>query len=74
MKAVHIIASALLGIGGLNWGAVGLGLLMGGQNWNVVHSLLGFSMTLEAAVYALVGLSAVWLLLTHRRACRDCRA
>jgi uncharacterized membrane protein YuzA (DUF378 family) len=74
MKALHIIAFILLAIGGLNWGLVGLGWLAGSQDWNVVHMILGSSMTLEAVVYVLVGLSAVWLLVTHKRDCRACRA
>lgn len=68
MKALHIIAFILIAIGGLNWGLIGLGWLAGNQDWNVVHMLLGSSMTLEAAVYVLVGLSAAWMLVTHKRA------
>jgi uncharacterized membrane protein YuzA (DUF378 family) len=74
MKALHVIAFILLAIGGINWGLVGLGWLSGGADWNVVHMLLGSSMQLEAVVYVLVGISAVWLLLTHRKDCRACRA
>lgn len=74
MKALHIIAFILLAVGGLNWGLVGLGGFAGAQDWNVIHMLLGSSMTLEAAVYALIGLSAVWILLTHRSGCRACKA
>lgn len=72
MKALHVIAFVLLAIGGLNWGLVGLGWLVGNQDWNVVHMLLGFSMQLEAIVYVLVGLSAAWLLLGHKEHCRAC--
>jgi uncharacterized membrane protein YuzA (DUF378 family) len=72
MKALHVIAFILLAIGGLNWGLVGLGWLSGSQDLNVVHMILGGSMQLEAVVYVLVGLSAVWLLVTHKKTCRDC--
>ena len=49
------IALALLIIGGLNWGLVGL------FGFDLVAFLLGGSAALLArAVYTLVGLSAVW--------------
>ncbi|HWA32048.1 MAG TPA: DUF378 domain-containing protein [Candidatus Paceibacterota bacterium] len=52
----------LLIIGGINWGLVGLGWLFGGANWNLVHLIFGFSMTLEAIIYLLVGVAGViWL-------------
>jgi uncharacterized membrane protein YuzA (DUF378 family) len=72
MKALHMIAFILMAIGGINWGLIGLGWLAGSQDWNVVHMILGSSMELEAVVYVLVGVSAVWLLVTHKKACRDC--
>lgn len=54
------IARILVIVGGVNWGLVGLGMLMG-SNWNVVNMLLGSWATLEAIVYVLVGLSAVYM-------------
>lgn len=77
MKILHTIAFILLAIAGLDWGLVGLGWLAGNKEWDVVHMILGMlgsSRTLEAAVYVLVGLSAVWLLVTHRGYCRACKA
>ena len=58
-------------IGGLNWGLVGIGMLMG-SNWNVVNLLLGSWPTVEALVYVLVGLAALVLIFTHKRDCRMC--
>ena len=52
------IARLLVVIGGVNWGLVGLGMLMG-SDWNVVHMILGSVSMLEAIVYILVGLSAI---------------
>ena len=72
MKILHYIAFILLAVGGINWGLVGLGWLAGAQDWNVVHMLLGSSMELEAVVYVLVGASAVWLAMTHKKDCRMC--
>ncbi len=53
------IAKVLLVVGGLNWGLVGLGTLLGGSGWNVVNMLLGGVPVLESVVYLLVGVSAV---------------
>ena len=52
-------------VGGINWGLVGLGMLMG-SDWNVVHMILGQWMMLEAIVYVLVGLSALWMVVPRR--------
>ncbi len=72
MKALHFIAFILVIIGGLNWGLIGLGNLMG-SNWNVVSMILGpVSMTLENIVYVLVGLSALYLGIGHKKDCRAC--
>ena len=71
MKALHMVTFLLTIIGGLNWGLVGLGGLMS-SDWNLVHMIVGSMPTLEAVVYLLVGLSAVWMLLGHKKDCRMC--
>jgi len=71
MKVLHMIAFILLVIGGLNWGLIGLGGFAG-SDWNVVHMILGAWPQVEWLVYVLVGISAVWLLVTHRSDCRTC--
>lgn len=48
----------LLIVGGINWGILGVGMLMG-SDWNVVHMILGSIPTLEAIVYVLVGVAGV---------------
>jgi hypothetical protein len=58
-------------VGGLNWGLVGIGELAG-SNLNVVNLILGSVPMLESIVYILVGLSALYLVLTHKRDCRQC--
>jgi len=73
MKALHIIAFILLVIGGLNWGLIGIGGFVG-ANWNVVHLILGAWPPVEGIVYILVGLSALWLLISHKKDCRTCSA
>lgn len=73
MKALHMIAFILLVIGGLNWGLVALGAYMG-ANWNVVNLLLGSWPQVEWLVYLLVGISAVWIAVTHSKDCRTCKS
>jgi len=73
MKILHIIAFILLVIGGLNWGLIGIGGFAG-ANWDVLGMLLGSMPTVLWIVYILVGLSALWLLFTHRKECRTCNA
>ena len=76
MKGLHSIAFILVVIGGLNWGLVGLGNLLGNtaDSWNVVRMLLGQWATVEGIVYVLVGLSAILLAVGHKQDCRTCSA
>ena len=71
MKILHMIAFILLVIGGLNWGLIGLGGFAG-ADWNVVNMILGSWPQVEWIVYVLVGLSAIWLGVTHRSDCKAC--
>lgn len=68
---LHTIAWILIIVGALNWGLVGLGGLLGG-NWNVVSMILGSWPVVEAIVYVLVGASAVYELVNHKKTCREC--
>lgn len=67
-----MVTFILMAVGGLNWGLVGLGWLVSGSDWNVVHMILGSSMQLEAIVYVLVGLSTAWVLIGHPKECKMC--
>jgi hypothetical protein len=69
MKAVHAIAFLLVVIGGLNWGLMGIN-----ADWNVVHMLLSWSSMVERLVYILVGLSAIYLAVSHKNHCKMCEA
>ncbi len=53
------VSLLLVIVGALNWGLVGLGLLMG-ANWNLVNIILGGFPTIEALVYLLVGLAGLY--------------
>lgn len=70
-KTLHMVAFVLAMVGALNWGLVGIGMFMG-SNLNLVNMLLGAWSMLENLVYVLVGLSAVVLLVTHKKDCKHC--
>lgn len=63
------IAKVLVIIGGLNWGLVGIGMLLG-KNWNLVNAIFGSMPTVEAIIYVLVGLAAI--VLFFRCFCKKC--
>jgi hypothetical protein len=54
MKAFDVIVAALLVIGGLNWGLVGL------FRFDLVAIILGDMSALSRIIYIVVGLSAVY--------------
>ena len=64
---VHMVAFVLLVVGGLNW------LLVGVFEFNLVESIFGTG-TLTTVVYVLVGLSALYELVTHKSHCTVCTA
>lgn len=63
---LHVVAFALVIIGGLNVGLAALG-------FNVVNMVLGGFASLEKVVYILVGLSAAYLVVTHATDCKACK-
>lgn len=68
---LHCAAFCLVIVGALNWGLMGLGYFLQG-NWNVVNMLLGSMPTIENLVYLLVGVSAIVLVMGHKKSCRSC--
>jgi len=67
MCTLHTVAGALVLVGALNWGLVGL------LKFNLVMTLLGSWPLAERAVYVLVGLSAVAMLFAGK-CCAKCEA
>ncbi len=65
MKSLHMVTWILLVVGGLNWGLVAF-------DFNLVEKLVGSWPTVEMLVYLLVGLSAVYELVTHKKNCKEC--
>lgn len=66
MKALHMIAWILVIVGALNWGLVGV------ADFNLVDKIFGMGSTLAKIIYILVGLSAVYELVTHKKTCKMC--
>lgn len=62
---LHVVAFTLVIVGALNWGLIGL------LNINLVSWLFGTS-AMAQLVYVLVGLSAVYIVFTHREDCKTC--
>ena len=60
MKKIDVIAAILLVVGGLNWGLVGF------ANFDLVAAIFGTGSLLAKAVYAVVGLAAVYQGLTWK--------
>lgn len=61
LNAIDWIALVLLIVGGLNWALVGL------ADFDLVAALFGEGTTPTRAIYALVGLAALWSIYTAAR-------
>lgn len=61
-----MVAILLVLVGALNWGLVGL------FNLNLVTTLLGTMPGAETVVYTLIGLSAVYVGIGHKKDCKIC--
>ena len=62
MKGLNLLAVTLLVIGGLNWGLVGT------TGFDLVRAVFGDMSPLSRIVYTLVGLAAIYQLVTWRSA------
>lgn len=65
-KGLHMVAFALVVVGGLNW------LLVGLVGWDIGQIFGGMDALISRIVYILVGVSAVYLAATHKKDCRVC--
>lgn len=65
-KTLHMVAFVLVVVGAVNWGLVAL------ADVNVVDMVLGAGSTLAKLVYVLVGVSGVWLFVSHKGDCKVC--
>ena len=67
---VCCVSKVLVLVGALNWGLVGLGMLMG-RSLNLVNMLVGSWPTVEAVVYLLVGVAAVLSVVGMMKCCKE---
>ena len=58
MNIVDILAAVLVIVGGINWG------LVGWLNYNLVDTIFGEGSMLARAVYAIVGVAALYMIYT----------
>ena len=62
---LHMVAFILLIVGGLNWGLTAIG-------FNVVNMIFGSWPIVEQIIYILVGVAAIYEVVTHKHNCKDC--
>lgn len=63
---MHYVTFGLLVIGGLNW------LLQGVFMWDVGQLFGGMDAIVSRVIYILVGLSAIWEIVMHKKCCKMC--
>jgi uncharacterized membrane protein YuzA (DUF378 family) len=66
MKALHMVAFILVIVGALNW------LLVGVLGWDIGMLFGGMDAVLSRLVYVLVGLSGIYIAVTHKKDCKTC--
>ena len=64
-KGIHMAAFILLVVGGLNWLLVAFG-------FNVIELVLGGIPYVVQVIYVLVGLAAIYELVSHKSCCKSC--
>lgn len=63
---IHMVTFIFLMIGGLNW------LLVGLFSWDVGEIFGGVDSAVSRIIYILIGLSAVYEMVTHKTCCKAC--
>ena len=66
MKTLHVVSFILVIIGGLNW------LLVALFNWDLGMIFGTPNNAIAKIIYILVGLSAVYLIFSHKKDCKHC--
>lgn len=74
-KWLHRIAFVLVVVGAIDLGLFGIVPAdANGEGFDLLAQVFGFSATLLEFVYFFIGLSGVYLLLTHMKDCKVCDA
>lgn len=63
---LHMVSFLLVIVGALNWGLLAL------TGWEVGQLFGGMDATVSKVIYVLVGLSALYLLVGHKKDCKMC--
>jgi len=59
-------------IGGITWGLIGLGMILGSiGNWNIINIIFGSVPVLEAVLYIIIGVAAVMMIFDCK--CKKCK-
>ncbi len=66
-KNLHYIAFILIIIGGLNW------LVLALFNWEIGGLFGGMDQSISKLIYILVGVAAIYELVTHGKYCSHCK-
>ena len=62
MKIIPTLSMVIIILGALNWGLIGLGELMGGQNWNVIAQIFDQWPEVLYFSYLIIGIAGIWVL------------
>ncbi|HVA96575.1 MAG TPA: DUF378 domain-containing protein [Candidatus Acidoferrales bacterium] len=72
-KWLHIVAFVLVIIGAIDLGLFGIiPASTSGQGFDFLQAIFGFNATLLEVIYLLIGVSGVYLVVTHRGDCKVC--
>lgn len=63
---IHTVTFILLIVGGLNW------LLVGLFGWDIGQLFGGMGGPISRIIYVLVGLSAIYEIVCHKKICKEC--
>ena len=68
MKVLHSVAFVLVIVGAINW------LLVGLTGWDVGMIFGGQDAMISKVIYILVGVSAIVLVASHKKDCKQCES
>lgn len=73
-KVIHITAFILVILGAVDLGLFGI-IPAGptGEGFDLLKAIFGFSPTLLEIIYVLIGVSGIYLLVTHTKECLVCK-
>lgn len=74
-KWLHMVAFVLVSIGAIDLGLFGLiPSDANGEGFDLIQQVLGFNSDVLSVFYILIGVSGVYLLITHLKDCKVCES